>query len=294
MAPSIPTIKLNDGNEIPTIAYGLGTARYKSTAGPLDDAIVQVTKTAIELGYTHLDGAELYGNEEEQGEAVRASGVPREKLYIVTKHEGKKDRTLTESFNESLKKLGVDYVDLYLLHSPFAAGSDEQNQKWWAEAEALKEAGRAKSIGVSNFLVEHLESLLKTAKVVPAVNQIEYHPYLQHDGLIDYHRKHGIATSVYSPLTPLTSSRGGPVDGILTELADKYNVTESDVGLRWVLDQGLIVITTSAKRERLQGYLDKLPTFKLTDKEIAEISELGKQRHYRVWWTHIFAADDRR
>ncbi|CAK7230774.1 hypothetical protein SCUCBS95973_007686 [Sporothrix curviconia] len=293
-AKYLPNVKLNDGTEIPIVSYGLGTANYKGSRTGFVQKIVDDTVAAVKAGFTHLDGAEVYGNEEELGAAIKASGVPREQLYIVTKYHAKPAGTVEESFALSLKKLGVDRVDLYLIHSPFWEGvTDEQIQKRWAELEAIQASGRATSIGVSNFLQKHLEPLLKTAKVKPAINQIEFHPYLQHGDLVPFHRKHGIATSAYSPLTPLVRAKGGPLDPVYAKLAKKYGVTEGDVGLRWVIDQGIVAITTSSNAERLQNYLPHLSSFQLTPAEVDEISKTGATHHYRAFWTANFDKDDR-
>ncbi|KAK9441934.1 putative NADPH-dependent alpha-keto amide reductase [Metarhizium brunneum] len=288
-----PTLKLNDGNEIPVLAYGLGTANYKSTSG-YDQSVVAITKTAIDLGYHHLDGAEVYGNEEELGAAIKASGVPRSQLFVTTKAHGEQQKPTQEAFELSLQKLGLDHVDLYLLHGPWFAASDKELQQKWAELEAIKASGKAKSIGVSNFLQEHVEVILQTAKVVPAINQIEYHPYLQHGDLVAFHKKHNIAVSCYGPLLPLTRAKGGPVDAVWSELAGKYGVSESEIGLRWILDQGLVALTTSSNKGRLQDYLAKLGTFELTQEEVARIAEVGNRYHFRGFWLNKFGPDDRR
>lgn len=188
----------------------------------------------------------------------------------------------------------MDYVDLYLIHTPWFATSDEDLQKRWAELEAIKASGRAKSIGVSNFLQEHLEAILKTAKIPPAINQIEFHPYLQHGDLIAFHKKHNIAVACYGPLIPITKAKGGPVDAIWSELANKYGVSESEIGLRWVIDQGLVAVTTSSKRDRLEGYLADLPLFSLTNEEIARIAEAGNKKHFRAFFGKRFDANDKR
>ncbi|CAK7238913.1 MAG: hypothetical protein STHCBS139747_000334 [Sporothrix thermara] len=293
-AKYLPNVKLNDGNEIPIVSYGLGTANYKSGSQDFVQKIVDDTVVAVKAGFTHLDGAEVYGNEEELGAAIKACGVPREQLYIVTKYNPKPDGTVEESFALSLKKLGVDRVDLYLIHSPFWQGiTDAQIQSRWAELEAIQASGRATSIGVSNFLQKHLEPLLQTAKVTPAINQIEFHPYLQHGDLVPFHRKHGIATSAYAPLTPIVRAKGGPLDPVYARLAKKYGVTEGDIGLRWVIDQGIVTITTSANPERLQNYLPHLSSFELTPAEVEEISKTGATHHYRAFWTNCFDKDDR-
>lgn len=157
--------------------------------------------------------------------------------------------------------------------------------------EAVQAAGLAKSIGVSNYLIPHLEATLKTAKVVPAINQIEYHPYLQHGPLLDFHKKHGIATAAYGPLSAATKAKPGPLDDLYASLAKKYAVSEAEVALRWAIDQDIVAITTSSKEQRLSDYLRAI-TFKLTPKEIQEIGELGQQKHYRGFWNHIFKQDD--
>lgn len=292
--PYIPSIKMNDGNTIPMLAYGLGTANYKTSSGPSEQDIIDAAKQAIDAGYRHLDCAEAYGNESELGAAIKAAKVPREKLFVTTKIGATAKKSAVEALQVSLKKLGLDYVDLYLMHGPWFADTDEELQQRWKEMESLVESGHTKSIGVSNFLQEHIETILKTAKIPPALNQIEYHPYLQHGDLVDYHKKNNIVVSCYAPLTPITSAPGGPVDGLWKQIAQKYGVSESEVGLRWCIDQGLVAITTSSKRDRLDGYLAKLPHFKLTPREVSDIAELGNQKHFRGFWKNRFDENDRR
>ncbi|KAK4164979.1 alpha-keto ester reductase [Cladorrhinum sp. PSN259] len=306
MSPTVPNFKLNDGNKIPVLGYGLGTANFKSgkSRDTFDEAIVSATVTAIKAGYYHLDCAESYGNEPELGAAIAQTGVPREQLFVTTKSSCRSGETIEQAFTRSLEKLGLDYVNLYLIHSPFfgadgKAATKEELQAKWAEVEALKDSGRAKSIGVSNYLKEHLEAILETAKHPPAVNQIEYHPYLQHNeekggDLLEYHRQKGIAVEAYSPLAAITKAQGGPVDAVYEKLAEKYKVTPGEIGLRWVIDQGVVALTTSKSEERLKGWLERLWTFELTKEEIKEISEKGKEKHFRGFWTKKFDADDRR
>ncbi|KZL82144.1 aldo keto reductase [Colletotrichum incanum] len=289
----IPWLTLNDGNQIPMLAYGLGTANYKSGGANFDEKIVDNTVRAIKMGYRHLDGAEVYGNEEELGAAIKKAEVPREKLFVTTKISGTKKQNTEEAFARSLTKLGLDYVDLYLIHAPFFADSDEELQQKWADLEAIKESGRAKSIGVSNFLQPHLEAILKTAKIPPAINQIEFHPHLQHGNLLDFHRQNKIAVSVYAPLTPITSDVDSPVRTIYANLSKKYGVSDSIIGLRWCIDQGLITITTSSKEERLQSYLNHLPAIKLTPREVSEIAKAGETKHVRGFWKNRFDPNDR-
>lgn len=185
------------------------------------------------------------------GAAIKASGISREKLFITTKATVKADQPIEENFSASLSKLGLDYVDLYLIHSPFFTTDPKVLQAKWAEMEAIRASGRAKSIGVSNYIQEHLDPILETAKVPPAINQIEYHPYLQHitqdrkTDLLAYHREKGIAVSGYGGLSAITRAAPGPVDGKYEELAKKCNVTAADVALRWTLDTGVVAITVS-------------------------------------------------
>jgi diketogulonate reductase-like aldo/keto reductase len=283
--------------DILQLGYGLGTARAASKRhkGPgldVDRELIDTVVMAIRAGYYHLDCAQVYNNETELGIAIKESGVPREKLHITTKNPGTRVTNTEESLTESLSKLQLDYVDLYLVHAPFFTDSPEDLQKKWADMEAILATGRAKSIGVSNFLQSHLETILATAKIIPAINQIEYHPYLQHGDLVSFHKKHNIATAAYGPLTSLTRGSPGPLDKTYKTLANKYGVGEGQIALRWCLDQGIVTITTSAKEDRLKSYLN-VANFKLTAKEVQEITEIGAQKHFRGCWLNKFKEDDR-
>lgn len=290
---TIPKLKLNDGNSIPMLGYGTGSVWYKmGEETKIDQAIIDSVKTAMKLGYTHLDGAEMYKTETELGTAIKESGVPREKLWITTKVDNDNIHDIAGAIKTSLKKLQVDYVDLYLIHQPWFANSDADLQKAWADMEAVQASGLAKSIGVSNYLPPHLNALLKTAKVKPVCNQIEFHPYLQHTELLELHKQHGIATTAYGPLTAATKAKPGPLDDYVSKLVKKYAVGENEIYLRWCIDQDIVPITTSAKEQRLSDYL-RVATFKLTPKEISEINELGQQKHFRRFWLRMFKEDDR-
>jgi diketogulonate reductase-like aldo/keto reductase len=163
-----------------------------------------------------------------------------------------------------------------LIHSPFFSDSKEEHQAKWKQMEELKAQGLTKSIGVSNYLPEHLDWILETCTVPPAINQIEFHAYLQHPELIKYHKEKGIATSAYGPLTPVTKGAGGPVDDVLSGLAKKYAVNPGEICLRWCIDQDIVAITTSSKEQRLSDYLRAM-TFKLTPKEIEQVRESHHQ-----------------
>lgn len=260
----------------------------------IDKALVDNVVLAQKTGFHHLDGAEVYGNEGDLGEAIKAAGIPRNELFVTTKINGTEVQDTEASFAESLQKLKLDYVDLYLIHAPFfAKGSKKALQEKWADMEAIQKSGRAKSIGVSNFLQEDLEAVLETAKVKPSINQIEYHPYLQHGDLVPFHKKHGIATAAYGPLSAVVTGAPGPLDPVYKKLAEKYGVSSGEIALRWCIDQDVVALTTSGKESRLKDYL-RVADFKLTSDEIEEISRVGDEKHFRGFWGHIFKPDDRR
>lgn len=180
----------------------------------------------------------------------------------------------------------------YLIHQPFFAASDKDLQDAWVAMESIKKSGRAKSIGVSNYLTNHILATLKTATVPPAVNQIEYHPYLQHLDLPAFHKDHGITLEAYAPLAAITRAKPGPVDKIYARLSKKYNTTEGGIALRWCIDQGIVAVTTTTKESRLKANLE-INDFKLSAEDIEEIAEAGRKKHFRLFWTDKFDPDDR-
>ncbi|KAJ5114152.1 ketoreductase [Penicillium angulare] len=287
----IPRLMLNDGNSIPIIGYGTGTAWFNTGDGTAERSLGEAIQSAIELGFNHLDAAEVYGTESELGQAIQRGIVPRSDLFVTTKiSSGIHD--LPEAVNMSLKRLQVDYVDLLLIHNPFWAKTNHELQEAWASMEHIKACGKARSIGVSNFLKCHLEAILETAKVIPAVNQIELHPYLQHGDLVPFQESKGIKTVGYAGLMPITRAKGGPLDHTLANLAKKYSVSESEILLRWTIDRKCVAITTSSKTSRLASYL-RIFKFELTPEEIEEVAKLGQEKHFRAFWTDHFALDDR-
>ena len=186
----------------------------------------------------------------------------------------------------------LTYDTRYLIHSPFFAKSETELQNAWAALEKIKESGKAKSIGVSNYLPTHLEATLKTAKIPPAINQVEFHPYLQRGNLVPFHEEKSIKIASYGPLTPITRAKGGPLDNLLSSLSKKYAVSEGDIILRWVIQRGVVAITTTSKEERLLEYLQTL-RFNLLPNEAEEISKIGSEKHFRAFFSNKFAADDR-
>jgi len=235
-------VKLNNGVEMPI--FGLGT--YQARKGEAQEAVLQ----ALKIGYRLIDTASMYGNEEDVGEALRKSGLPREEVFITTKlwnsdHGFKK---ALAAFEESRKRLGLDYIDLYLIHWPVEGIRSET----WKAMEKLLEEGTCRAVGVSNYLTWHLEELLNHSKTIPAVNQVEFHPYLYLKDLQDFCRSHDIQLESYSPLT-----KGVKLDDPkLAAIALKYSKTPAQILIRWVLQKGVIVIPKSSRKERIEENAD--------------------------------------
>ena len=242
--PAIPTIRLNDGNAMPQVGFGVWRVS--------NDEAKSTVAGAVEAGYRSIDTASIYGNEEGVGEAVRAVSVPREELFITTKVWNDRqgyDSTL-QAFDESLARLKLDYVDLYLIHWPMA-GSETYRDTWRALIK-LKQDGRARSIGVSNFMVEHLQRVIDETGVTPAVNQIELHPRFQQKELSAFHTANSIATEAWSPLGQGTIL----ADETMTAIGRKYGKTPAQVILRWHIDNGFIVIPKSVTPSRIRENVD--------------------------------------
>jgi len=242
------TIKLNDGTTIPNIAFGT----WKLGNG---QQTVDNVDQAIDVGFDHIDTAQAYRNEQEAGQAIKESGLKRNELYITTKYSGLNGLDIATSIRNSVKNLGVDYVDLYLIHSPRLARPDIPTT--WKAMEKVVSDGLAKSIGVSNFEIADLAILLASAKIKPVANQILFHPYVlaRQTPLIEYSTKQGIVTEGYSPLIPVTQ-RPGPVNTPVNDIAARLQVKPEQVLLAWAKAKGVVVVTSSSKKERLEGYLD--------------------------------------
>ncbi|TRW47015.1 aldo/keto reductase [Georgenia yuyongxinii] len=259
----VPQVTLNDGNAIPQL--GLGVFQV-----PPEDTERVVTE-ALAAGYRSIDTAARYGNEHGVGAAVATSGLDRDEVFVATKLANPDQgyaSTLT-AFDASARELGLDVVDLYLIHWPAPARKEFLNS--WRAMEELRAAGRVRSIGVSNFLVHHLEEVLNTSGVVPAVNQIELHPYLQQRELRAFHADHGIVTEAYSPL-----GRGGVLaDPVITGIAERLGRTPAQVVLRWHLQLGNVVIPKSVHAARMAENLD-LGGPELSEDDMTAIASLDR------------------
>ncbi|MCV7251492.1 MULTISPECIES: aldo/keto reductase [Mycobacteriaceae] len=259
--PTQPTIVLNDGNAIPTVGLGVWQTPPEETQ--------RAVEAALSTGYRHIDTAAVYGNETEVGHAIKASGVPREEVFLVTKlwnADQGYDKGL-KAFDVSAERLGVDYVDLYLIHWPVpAANLFVDSFKALAH---LREQGRVRSIGVSNFAPEHLRTLIADTGIVPAVNQIELHPRLPQQELRQVHVELGIATEAWSPL-----GQGGLLsDPVVTTVADTHGKTPAQVLIRWHIQLGNIVIPKSVNPDRIASNFDVFD-FELSEQDIASIATL--------------------
>ncbi|PZF66083.1 aldo/keto reductase [Curtobacterium sp. MCBD17_013] len=258
---TVPTIALNNGVDVPQVGYGVFQI-------PPDGA-QEAVEAALEAGYRHIDTAAAYNNESGVGAGIRASGVPREQVFVTTKlRNGEQGADSTRrAFAASIERLGLDFVDLYLIHWPSPA-RDAYVASWKA-MEQLYRDGAVRAIGVSNFLVPHLERLLDETEIVPAVDQIEIHPSFQQRELVEYARSKGIAIEAYSPLGQGAALRHGTIVAI----AEQHGVTPAQVVLRWHLQRGNIVIPKSADPGRMRTNLNVFG-FDLTEDEVADLDAL--------------------
>ncbi|KIJ19621.1 aldehyde reductase [Paxillus involutus ATCC 200175] len=260
-------IRLNSGYYIPSIAFGTWT--LGNGQSPIDQV-----EQALDNGFNHVDTAQSYRNEAEAGTALRESGLTPSDVFITTKYSGTNGLDIDTSIHNSISNLGVDYVDLYLIHAPSLAVPDIPTA--WARMEKVQEAGLARSIGVSNFDEKDLQILLASAKIKPTVNQILLHPYVYRQQLpiLEYAAANGIVMEAYSALLPITKQSGGPLDAPLNEIASRLGATADQVLLAWTKAKGAVVVTTSSKKARLQGYL-AAGDIELTQEDIAAIDTAG-------------------
>lgn len=255
-------LTMSNGVQIPAIGFGV----YRAENG---EQCANAVKTALEAGYRHIDTASRYENEEGVGEGIRRSGVAREEIFITTKvgNPSVRARETRENFELSLKKMGIDYVDLYLIHWPV----DGMNEAW-AVMEELYEQGKIKAIGVCNFHKHHFEDLMKTAKIKPMINQIESNPAFNNNKLIEECSKEGIVMEAYTPL-------GGLVEAVrqndtLDKIGEKYNKSAVQVIIRWSLQRGIVVLPKSVTKERILDNINVFD-FELTKEEVEQINALN-------------------
>lgn len=257
----VPEVKLSGGVSIPQVGYGVFQIPPAETA--------RAVAAALDSGYRSIDTAAAYGNEAGVGDAVRASGIPREDLFVTTKvwnSDHGYDSTLA-AFDRSLRELRMDHVDLYLIHWPLP-GRDRYLETWRALEHLLAE-GRVRAIGVSNFHVPHLQRLIDSADVVPAVNQIELHPYLPQTHLRTFHAENGIATEAWSPL-----AQGALLaDKAITGLSSKYGKSPAQIVLRWHVQLGTVVIPKSVTPARMRENIDVFD-FELAEDDLLVLAEL--------------------
>ena len=266
----IPLISLNNGNKIPQIGFG---------TSPLNDqTVAPLVVAAIEAGYRHIDTAYRYNNERGVGKGIRDSGIAREGLFITTKLDGEfqgNDRAI-DGLNESLKRLSLDYVDLLLIHWPLP--QRDEYVSTWKTFEKLVAAGKARSIGLSNFKPAHIDRLLAEATIRPAINQIQLNPRITRPEQRAYNTAHGIVTEAWSPLGAGSDLLEHPT---LAAIATKYGKTPGQVVLRWHIDLGIVAIPRSSNPDRIAQNID-IFDFTLSSEEIAAISALDTGKEPRV------------
>jgi len=258
-------IRLNDGVQIPQI--GLGVWQVENTQAP------KAVLAAIEAGYRSIDTAAIYGNEEGVGAGIRDSGVAREQLFITTKlwNDRHGAKSALKAFDESLQRLRLDYVDLYLIHWPNPRAN--LYVETWRALTEIKNSGGAKSVGVSNFKIPHLERLLGETGIVPSINQIELHPRFQQQAQREFHARHGIVTESWSPLGQGRVMKDPLIGGI----AAKHGKTPAQVALRWHIQNGLVAIPKSVTPSRIVENFDVFG-FELTRDDMAKIATLDNAR----------------
>ena len=251
---------LNDGRQMPLLGLGV----YKAVG---ENEVEQAIADAADAGYRLIDTASVYKNEDGVGRGIKALTIPRDELFVTTKiwNTAQRIGDVEDTFNRSLERLGLDYVDLYLIHWPVPGCYTDT----WKALEKLQTQGRVKSIGVSNFHIHDLEMLKKVSDVVPAVNQVEFHPLFNQPELLSYCRENNIAVQAYAPL-----ARGAYLHSqLLLEIGRKYQKTTAQIGLRWAVQQGISVIPKSVHKERIRENAE-IFDFSLTREEMDAITAM--------------------
>lgn len=262
---TVPTLTLHDGTSIPQLGLGVFQVPPEDTA--------QVVEQALEVGYRHIDTAQMYQNEAGVGDAIKSSGLARDDLYITSKLNNSFHRPddARRTFGESLDRLGLDRIDLFLIHWPLPTEYDGDFVSTWRTLAEFVEDGRATSIGVSNFQPAHLDRIVEETGVVPVVNQVEVHPFFGNESVREANRRHGVLTEAWSPLAQ------GAIgdDAALGEIAAATGKTVSQVVLRWHLQRGDIVFPKTTKVERMKENLDVFDV-ELTDSQLVTIEGLDR------------------
>jgi len=258
--------ELNNGVKIPWLGFGVFEV-------PEGEEVIQSVLWALEAGYRSIDTAKIYRNEEGVGKAIKQSGIPREEIFVTTKvwNRDQGYQSTLDAFDASLKRLQLDYLDLYLIHWPVKGKYVET----WRAMETIYKSGKCRSVGVSNFMIPNLEDLKASSELVPAVNQVEYHPYLQSPELYEYSKQHGTVLEAWAPIMK------GQVMQVpeLIAIGEKYGKTPVQVTLRWVLQKGVIAIPKSVHRERIFSNKD-IYDFELSAEDMQVIA--GLDRGYRT------------
>ena len=268
---TVPTITLNDRTTIPQLGFGVFQIEPENT--------VEAVTTALEIGYRHIDTAQMYGNEQEVGEAIRASDVPRDEIYVTSKLNNGFHRPADaeRAFDETMRRLGLEKLDLFLIHWPLPTLYDGDFVSTWRTMASFVEDGRAASVGVSNFQPAHLDRIIDETGVVPAVNQIEVHPYFGNEAARAADAKHGIATEAWSPIAQ------GKVldDAVLREIASAKGRSTAQVALRWHIERGDIIFPKSVTPARMRENFE-IFDFGLTPEEVSRISALDRGEEGRT------------
>ncbi|BBZ61974.1 aldo/keto reductase [Mycolicibacterium monacense] len=268
---TVPTVTLNDGASIPQLGFGVYQVKPDETANAV--------KTALDIGYRHIDTAEMYQNERGVGEGVRDAGIDRAEVFVTSKLNNGFHRPddARRAFDKTLSELGFEYVDLFLIHWPLPTLYDGDFVSTWQTLEEFKKDGRARSIGVSNFQVDHLGRLARETETVPAVNQIEVHPYFTNDAVRAYGREHGIATEAWSPI-----AQGQVLDDpTVTRIAEASGKSPAQVVLRWHVQRGDIIFPKSVTPERIEENFN-LFDFELSEADVDALSGLDKSEQGRI------------
>ena len=262
---SVPSITLNDGNTIPQLGFGVFQIEPDQTAAAV--------RSALELGYRHIDTAEMYRNEKEVGQGIRDAGLDRAEVFITSKLNNGYHRPddARRAFDATLSALRSDYVDLFLIHWPLPTRYDGDFVSTWHVLEEFAKDGRARSIGVSNFQVAHLDRLADNSQTVPAVNQIEAHPYFGNDEVRAYGREHGIVTEAWAPIAQGTVLD----DEVIGASATAHRKTPAQVVLRWHIQRGDVTFPKSVHRERMKSNFD-IFDFSLSSDELDAIAGLDR------------------